>query len=216
MSRIVNGVHISKKPNKILGEVKDIKGKQFNDLSVIEFDHKDDQGRAIWICKCICGHTRLVRENHLQTNTIKSCGFPDHQSRIRQLNKEKAAKAKKSNHPGILWMSDRNKYRITISIGHQKKKYIGQTDTLTKALVMQSKALKELDTKNKITVNHPTRHFNGIIGIDPQGKEHHFKNLKDARQKLNTKANIYRHIKNKKKFNRKSSKLYGWFFKYDQ
>lgn len=42
-----NRVTISDKPNRILGEVEDLKGKQFGHLTVTNFDHKDKNGKAI-------------------------------------------------------------------------------------------------------------------------------------------------------------------------
>ena len=210
---IVNGTHISKHPNKILGEVKDIEGKRFNDLTAINFDHKDNQGRAVWNCRCICGHTRLVRENHLQTNTIKSCGFSDHQTRLKNLKIQNKNKPKPT-HPGITWNENRQKYRITISIGHRQKKYIGQSNTLEQAKTMQAKALEQYKAHQIITTNHNSRHFNGIIGIGPSGKKHYYKNVKDAQLKLDTNANLYRHLKSKQPFTKKNSKLFGWKFLY--
>lgn len=74
MARKVNGVVVSKHPKFILGEVEDIKGQQFGHLTVIEFDHKDNQGRAMWKCQCDCGKTCVVRANHLKDGSVISCG----------------------------------------------------------------------------------------------------------------------------------------------
>lgn len=47
MSRIVNGVVISKNPSRGKHEVKDYKGKVFGELTVEEFDHKDKCHKAV-------------------------------------------------------------------------------------------------------------------------------------------------------------------------
>ena len=46
MKRKVNGVVVSDHPARILGEVKDLRGRRFGHLTALEFDHKDNQGRA--------------------------------------------------------------------------------------------------------------------------------------------------------------------------
>ena len=74
MSRVVNGVTVSKHPNRVRGEVEDLKGHHFGHLAVIEFDHKDNQGRAIWKCLCDCGKTCVIRAYNLKQGTVISCG----------------------------------------------------------------------------------------------------------------------------------------------
>lgn len=51
-------------------------GKRYNHLTVIEFDHKEKQGKStkyVWKCKCDCGNEILVSRNGL-TRGRKSCG----------------------------------------------------------------------------------------------------------------------------------------------
>lgn len=68
-----NGVTISDKPNRILEEVEDLKGKQFGHLTVTNFDHKDKNGKAIWKCQCDCGNTCLELANSLKRGLVISC-----------------------------------------------------------------------------------------------------------------------------------------------
>lgn len=53
---------------------KDLTGKRFNRLTVIEFDHKDEKGRVYWKCRCDCGNTKVIRGNSLTSGKTKSCG----------------------------------------------------------------------------------------------------------------------------------------------
>lgn len=215
MSRVVNGVHISKHPNRIMGEVEDIRGRHFGNLVVLEFDHKDNQGRAIWNCKCTCGHIRLVRANHLKTGVVNSCGYADHQLRLNaQRKKLSQVKRVKSEHPGIRWMDDRQVFRVSISIGHRKMKYVGQFKTLDEAKQMQKRAQQQFKNNQTVLLAHNARHQNGIIGIDSKGQSHYYASVTEAQQQLGTHANLYRHLKDGSPFTRKSSKLYGWTFKY--
>ena len=46
MSRVVNGVTVSKRPNRVLGEIEDLKGQHFGHLVVIDFEQKDNSSRA--------------------------------------------------------------------------------------------------------------------------------------------------------------------------
>jgi len=49
-------------------------GKKFNYLTVIEFAEVDKFGNKLWLCKCDCGKTKIIRGNHLKTHGTKSCG----------------------------------------------------------------------------------------------------------------------------------------------
>lgn len=53
-------------------KIKNLNGKTFGNLEVIEFHELTKQG-AIWKCKCICGNETFVRGNHLSAGKIKSC-----------------------------------------------------------------------------------------------------------------------------------------------
>lgn len=53
---------------------KDLTGKKFGKLSVIEFDHRDEKRRYYWKCKCDCGNIRIVQGSHLCSGHSTSCG----------------------------------------------------------------------------------------------------------------------------------------------
>lgn len=56
---------------------KDLSGKRFGKLSVIEFDnYYDVKGRRIpkWKCICDCGTVKSIPMNYLTTKQVRSCG----------------------------------------------------------------------------------------------------------------------------------------------
>lgn len=48
-------------------------GKQFNNLTVIEFSHCKNSHR-FWLCACNCGNQKVIREDHFRSYRIKGCG----------------------------------------------------------------------------------------------------------------------------------------------
>ena len=52
----------------------DISGKRFGKLLVISRCGSDKFSRALWLCKCDCGNTKVVRGNHLIQGSTISCG----------------------------------------------------------------------------------------------------------------------------------------------
>lgn len=384
MTRKVNGVTISTHPKRVLGEVEELKGQIFGHLTVREFDHKDNQGRAMWKCQCDCGKQCIVRANHLKNGDIISCGHVNRQKVTKHLvkvitkhnasrepwysnysamvtratnpndndkkyynhdqingpmiekswledpwkfyqeigpkpdptysihrinpklgyvkkNVKWASKSEQalnrerhihiesnyqniiiektginrrahdrytaaatingkrvrlksfyvlanalrcrydyeeannlihtfdrpsgpyeiepnynqSEHPGIYWSKSRQMYRVYVGKDQINKKYIGQTESLEDAKQMQAEATEQLKTHQQITLSHQERHHEGIIGIDPDGNKHYYSSVAEAKKKLNTKANIFRHLKDGQPFTRRRSSLYGWAFKYN-
>lgn len=53
--------------------IKDLKGKKFNRLTVLEMMPKT-QRRTFWKCRCDCGNITVVRSDSLQSGRTKSCG----------------------------------------------------------------------------------------------------------------------------------------------
>jgi len=52
----------------------DLTGKVFGYLTVIEFSHKGKLGRTMWLCRCVCGNTRIVSTGDLNRSDTISCG----------------------------------------------------------------------------------------------------------------------------------------------
>lgn len=53
---------------------KDMIGKKFNKLIVIEEAGKNKYGRILYKCKCDCGNEKIVPGVNLRNGTVKSCG----------------------------------------------------------------------------------------------------------------------------------------------
>lgn len=51
----------------------DICGKKFGKLTVLE-RHISDDRKTLWLCKCECGNSVVVRGDHLKSGRVKSCG----------------------------------------------------------------------------------------------------------------------------------------------
>jgi hypothetical protein len=51
-----------------------LKGKKFDDLTVIELADQDKYKRYRWKCICVCGAEVVVGSNNLRTGNTKSCG----------------------------------------------------------------------------------------------------------------------------------------------
>lgn len=72
----------------VIMAVKNLTGKKFGRLTVIERDLSIDSRKAHWVCKCDCGNIKTIRSDSLQSQT-KSCGC---------LQKEKAKITVSKNH----------------------------------------------------------------------------------------------------------------------
>lgn len=59
-----------------MGKRLDLKGKKFTRLTVVDFDHINPRGHAMWKCKCDCGNEELLiaRGSHLVDGNVTSCG----------------------------------------------------------------------------------------------------------------------------------------------
>ena len=52
----------------------DLKGQTFGRLTVLERADAGIKKYAVWLCKCSCGKTKVVRSCHLRSGAITSCG----------------------------------------------------------------------------------------------------------------------------------------------
>lgn len=83
---------------------KNIVGKKFNRLTVIEEKGKDKHGSYIWFCQCECGNTIIVDGTSLRNGHTKSCGCLHKEVSSKQMSQfnnkawqDKDYKNKKSN-----------------------------------------------------------------------------------------------------------------------
>lgn len=57
-----------------MSKVTDLTGQRFGRLTVIERAGSNKQGRAMWLCRCDCGNTKIVIGHNLQSGSTRSCG----------------------------------------------------------------------------------------------------------------------------------------------
>lgn len=52
----------------------DLTNRQFGKLHVLEFSGRDQQGHALWLCRCDCGRETVVAAWRLNSGKSQSCG----------------------------------------------------------------------------------------------------------------------------------------------
>lgn len=52
----------------------DLTGSKYGKLTVVERAGKDDKKDSLWLCKCDCGNTKIVKQNYLMGGHTRSCG----------------------------------------------------------------------------------------------------------------------------------------------
>ena len=57
-----------------MSRMKDIEGKRFGSLTVLELHHHGASGRSYWLCECDCGNGCVVCGTNLVTGHTLSCG----------------------------------------------------------------------------------------------------------------------------------------------
>lgn len=62
--------------------IKDLTGKRFGRLTVLESSGKSSNGKYQWNCKCDCGNYIIVKGNSLTTGHTKSCGCLGRESKV--------------------------------------------------------------------------------------------------------------------------------------
>ena len=62
---------------------KDLTGKRFGRLTVVERACPEKKGNSRWICRCDCGGYNVVRSDHLSGGLVKSCGCLSVENRIK-------------------------------------------------------------------------------------------------------------------------------------
>jgi len=83
---------------------KDITGNTYGYLSVIAPVKSDSNRQMLWLCKCVCGDTKIILARHLKSGT-KSCGCKTKQM---QSNRKKTHGMSKSKEFRI-WTSMKNR-----------------------------------------------------------------------------------------------------------
>lgn len=57
-----------------MSKINDLTGKKFGRLTVIKYYGSNKHGRALWLCQCDCGNTKIVLGNSLNSKLTLSCG----------------------------------------------------------------------------------------------------------------------------------------------
>lgn len=55
-------------------KAKDLTGRKFGRLEVVERAGVDENKRATWLCKCRCGNTKIISAKDLHSRKVYSCG----------------------------------------------------------------------------------------------------------------------------------------------
>jgi hypothetical protein len=65
--------------------LKDLTGKQFNNLKVLKRAGSNRQGSSTWVCECVCGNEKVYSSDHLtrKKSPVKSCGCLAHKTGAR-------------------------------------------------------------------------------------------------------------------------------------
>ena len=53
---------------------KDILGQRFGRLLVLSYDHTNNEGKAMWRCRCDCGVEKVISGKRMRTGEVQSCG----------------------------------------------------------------------------------------------------------------------------------------------
>lgn len=65
-----------------MSRAKDLTGKKFGRLTVIERHGSDKNGRAMWLCECKCGNKSIKKSKLLLNGHCKSCGCGEYENRV--------------------------------------------------------------------------------------------------------------------------------------
>ena len=57
-----------------MGSFKDLTGKVFEHLTVLEYAGRSKNKQTLWLCRCDCGNEKVILANSLVTGKAKSCG----------------------------------------------------------------------------------------------------------------------------------------------
>lgn len=96
--QITNGMHMYYNRK---ADVKDISGRRYGRLTVLEKLKKIGRRGAFWLCECDCGVKKEVYGGHLRARTTQSCGCSKeskyYESGLARLYRSYKAKAEKRN-----------------------------------------------------------------------------------------------------------------------
>lgn len=129
------------------GQIKDWVGKQFGDLSVINYDGKRD-GKHYWRCRCSCGGEAVVCQSNLKSGHTRSCGCRVSPSATRHfvqgtcIESIKSRKVSARNSSGIrgVYRNKRNGRWVAQITFQGKTRYLGSFAEIQEAAEARSVA----------------------------------------------------------------------------
>ena len=77
-----------------MSKINDLTGKKFGKLTVIKYYGSNKYGRALWLCVCDCGNTKIARGGTLISNATKSCGCYNSESAKKRFTKHNLSNTK--------------------------------------------------------------------------------------------------------------------------
>lgn len=57
-----------------MSKINDLTGQKYGKLTVIKYCGSNKRGRALWLCQCDCGNTKVILGNSLLSKLTLSCG----------------------------------------------------------------------------------------------------------------------------------------------
>ena len=130
---------------------RNLQGKKFGRLTAFEpIPRRDIDGNIRWLCRCICGETRIVSSNKLLTGQTRSCGCMARESLknsrtyvngtcLEIITSQKMNKKNTSGHTGINWGKEKRKWRGFISFAG-KQYWLGNFDRIADSVAVRQKA----------------------------------------------------------------------------
>lgn len=80
-----------------MSKVKDLTGKKFGRLTVIERAGSNKDGRATWLCQCVCGNTSVKIGKLLLNGHCQSCGCGEYENRVNNCTSHKMSNTRLYN-----------------------------------------------------------------------------------------------------------------------
>jgi hypothetical protein len=114
---------------------KDLTGREFGFLTVLERDLDSTGPHWRWLCKCACGKTKIVRSPDLLSGSVRSCGC--FKRRIRP-------SSGKSRFKGVSWSKSKKKWIAQISIDKKHLQSGSFDDEVEAAMAYNAMARKHL------------------------------------------------------------------------
>lgn len=70
-----------------MAKIKDLRGQRFTRLTVIDYAGQSKDRHSLWLCKCVCGNTKILQSNTLKQGLVKSCGCLNRETTIQTKTK---------------------------------------------------------------------------------------------------------------------------------